>query len=81
MPVKNTNSYYSKQRVKDIRSIKKLRKEFELQEHIEVNRECLKCGKKFTSKWKGNRLCTICRKTVNSNSSGGFDEYLLGKIR
>lgn len=81
MPVKKTNSYYSKQRVKDIRSIKKLRKEFELHEHIEVKRECLKCGKKFNSKWKGNRLCTICGKTVNSNSSGGLEEYFLGKIR
>lgn len=42
-----------------------------------VLRECLKCGKKFESKSKCNRMCYECKSTSSDNNiAPGFTYYL-----
>jgi len=33
-----------------------------MKKEIKKSKKCLKCGKKFTSKWIGNRVCQTCKK-------------------
>lgn len=67
-------------RIKEIQSIKKLRKLLGLRECISKKRICLRCDKKFLSFDIGNRICSSCIKTVIKYNGGVGTYKFHGKL-